>query len=131
MTVLSSKLFVSNAPTQNKNVLTSDIQQGDAQLCMHLFLFRLFSNFKVIVWLKVSFRDFLSRSKRSFYQNSEKQWRPPLVKSEFKESLKCSHARSVVEMFLGSGREKKKNGENIDFLAIRKRMECFSFSLEG
>lgn len=52
------------------------------------------------------------------------------MKSEFKESLKCSHARSVVEMFLGSGREKK-NGENIDFLAIRKRMECFSFSFEG
>ena len=88
-------------------MLISDIQQSDMQLYTHLFLFKLFSNFKVIVWLKVSFRDFLQVPRGLVYENREKQRRPALVKSEFKESLKCSHAKSVVEKFLGSGRKKK------------------------
>lgn len=126
----SSKLFLNNAPTQNKNVCSFQIYSK--VICSYTRIYS-FSNYFPILKSSCGLKCLLEISfqvpRGLVYENREKQRRPALVKSEFKESLKCSHAKSVVEKFLGSGRKKK--WENIDFLAICRRMECFSFLFAG
>ena len=104
----SSKLFLNNAPTQNKNVCSFQIYSK--VICSHTRIYS-FSNYFPILKSSCGLKCLLEISfqvpRGLVYENREKQRRPALVKSEFKESLKCSHAKSVEEKFRGSGRKKK------------------------